>query len=100
MTFESFGVVLWEMFSFAEKPYGDLSNAEVIQYVLQGSILSQPQKCPDEIYELMKQCWKMDPNDRPDFSQVKSCSFNSFLSNSLLTKDWIEIVRHHQTTWN
>ena len=32
--------------------------------------MDQPQRCPPEIYELMRKCWERNPDVRPYFSQV------------------------------
>ena len=42
----SFGVVLWEIFSYAMQPYYGMSNEEVVHYIKDGKVLRQPAKCP------------------------------------------------------
>ena len=32
--------------------------------------MDKPDLCPDEFYEIMKQCWQRNPDDRPLFSQL------------------------------
>jgi len=32
--------------------------------------LQQPERCPDDWYQLMLRCWAADPNDRPKFSEL------------------------------
>ncbi|KAK6619535.1 hypothetical protein RUM43_012292 [Polyplax serrata] len=66
----SFGITLWEMFSFGQQPYGDLKGSEVIKLVEQGERLSRPDKCPEEVYKIMEQCWNFDPSLRPTFAQL------------------------------
>ena len=66
----SFGVVLWEIFSFGIQPYYGKSNEEVIQYVRDGNVLEPPPNCPQEIYDLMADCWAMDPNERPTSDEL------------------------------
>ena len=61
----SFGVVLWEIFSFGAQPYFGFSNEEVVDYVRSGEVLKQPLGAPTEIYDLMVDCWAMEPDDRP-----------------------------------
>merc|ERR1712013_135411 len=35
-----------------------------------GNRMDQPQFCPNEIYLLMRDCWKTLPNERPTFSDI------------------------------
>ena len=42
----SFGVVLWELFSMGLRPYAELSNLEVIQFVQKGKRMDCPPHCP------------------------------------------------------
>lgn len=48
----SFGVVMWEVFSFAATPYSHLDNEAVFRLVVSGTRLEQPPGCPDCFYEL------------------------------------------------
>jgi len=32
--------------------------------------LEQPERCPDDWYQLMLRCWAADPQDRPKFSEL------------------------------
>ena len=42
----SFGVVLWEIFSFGMQPYYGMGNEQVVQYVKECKVLTQPERCP------------------------------------------------------
>ncbi|XP_077981751.1 muscle, skeletal receptor tyrosine-protein kinase-like isoform X2 [Glandiceps talaboti] len=66
----SFGVLLWEVFTYALQPYYGITHTEVVQYVQEGRILPRPDNAPEEMYQLMKQCWRMLPADRPPFHIV------------------------------
>lgn len=66
----SFGVVMWEVFSFALQPYYGLSNEEVTEAIRHGKILHRPDDCPAEIYGIMKECWDMDAKCRPTFDEL------------------------------
>lgn len=61
----SFGIVLWEIFSFGIQPYFSMTNEEVVQHVRNGNVMNCPEGCPQEIYDLMVDCWAMDPTARP-----------------------------------
>ena len=66
----SFGVVLWEIFSFGIQPYFTMSNEEVVKHVRAGKVMSCPEGCPQEIYDLMIDCWAMEPSDRPTAGEI------------------------------
>ena len=66
----SFGVVLWEIFTFGMQPYFSLTNEEVVQHVRDGNVMNCPDDCPEEIYDLMIDCWAMDPAQRPTAAEL------------------------------
>lgn len=68
----SFGVVMWEVFSFALQPYYGRTNEEVTEAIRHGKILNRPDDCPNETYSLMKECWNMEPKSRPTFEELFS----------------------------
>ncbi len=67
----SFGVLLWEVFSFGARPYFDLSNAQVVLQVMRHGLLPCPEKCPEGIYQVMVRCWSKVPSERPLFRVVR-----------------------------
>ncbi|XP_054710314.1 activated CDC42 kinase 1-like [Uloborus diversus] len=63
-----FGVTLWEMFTFGEEPWAAYSGAQILQKIDQeGERLRRPEACPNDIYQLMLQCWAHKSADRPTF---------------------------------
>lgn len=66
----AYGVVLWEIFSHGMQPYYGMGHEEVIYYVRDGHILSCPENCPLELYNLMRLCWSTHALDRPSFSSI------------------------------
>ncbi|CAM9657560.1 unnamed protein product [Lampetra planeri] len=66
----SFGVLLWEIVSLGGTPYCGMTCAELYEKLPQGFRMEKPLSCDDEVYELMRQCWRDRPNERPPFSQV------------------------------
>ncbi|KAL1432155.1 hypothetical protein MTO96_013490 [Rhipicephalus appendiculatus] len=66
----SYGVVLWEIFTFGKQPYYGHSNEEVVKLILQGILLSPPEECPPHVCTLMAGCWKTEPRDRLSFSDI------------------------------
>ncbi|CAB1429508.1 unnamed protein product [Pleuronectes platessa] len=66
----AYGVVLWEIFSHGMQPYYGMGHEEVIYYVRDGHILSCPENCPLELYNLMRLCWSTQSSDRPSFCSI------------------------------
>lgn len=66
----SYGVTLWEMFSYGQQPYGEMRGQEAIDLVERGERLEKPEGCPNEVYQTMEQCWAYRERDRPTFSQL------------------------------
>jgi serine/threonine protein kinase len=66
----SFGVVLWEIFTYGRQPWFELSNQEVIQHVQTGHTLIPPRCCPPEVARLMSGCWLRQPTDRLRIADV------------------------------
>uniref|UniRef100_H2YIT0 Protein kinase domain-containing protein n=1 Tax=Ciona savignyi TaxID=51511 RepID=H2YIT0_CIOSA len=68
----SFGVLLWEMFSFGLQPYCGYSNHEVLDMVSRRQLLTCPDQCPAKVYSLMHECWCGQPSQRPTFADIHS----------------------------
>ncbi|XP_044273155.1 ephrin type-B receptor 4 isoform X2 [Varanus komodoensis] len=68
----SYGIVMWEVMSFGERPYWDMSNQDVINAIEQDYRLPPPTDCPASLHQLMLDCWQKDRNARPRFTQVVS----------------------------
>ncbi|XP_063603462.1 tyrosine-protein kinase transmembrane receptor ROR2-like isoform X1 [Penaeus indicus] len=66
----SFGVVLWEIFSYGLQPYYGYNNQEVIDMIRSRHLLPCPEDCPPRIYALMVECWHETPNRRPTFREI------------------------------
>jgi serine/threonine protein kinase len=64
------GIVIFEIFSRGMIPYFGLSNSEAIEKIVAGQLLAKPEECPEELYDVMKQCWQKNPNDRPTFDKL------------------------------
>ncbi|XP_048108271.1 tyrosine-protein kinase receptor Tie-1 isoform X4 [Alosa alosa] len=66
----SFGVLLWEIVSLGGTPYCGMTCAELYEKLPQGYRMEKPKNCDDEVYELMRQCWRDRPYERPPFQQI------------------------------
>ncbi|XP_051764696.1 tyrosine-protein kinase SYK isoform X4 [Ctenopharyngodon idella] len=67
----SFGVLMWEAYSYGQKPYKGMKGNEVIQMIESGQRMQSPLDCPTEMYNLMLKCWTYKPDERPGFSVVE-----------------------------
>ncbi|NWS28857.1 KSYK kinase, partial [Polioptila caerulea] len=67
----SFGVLMWEAFSYGQKPYKGMKGGEVAQMIERGERMERPEVCPTEVYSLMKLCWTYNVDDRPGFAAVE-----------------------------
>ncbi|XP_065882310.1 fibroblast growth factor receptor 2-like [Dysidea avara] len=91
----SFGIVIWEMFTFGGYPYPSLTNIEVVDAILKGYRMECPNSyllCPLELYALVERCWHADPEHRPSFDML-----TSEISNMIPDHDpthYVEITRY------
>ncbi|XP_063311007.1 tyrosine-protein kinase SYK isoform X1 [Pelobates fuscus] len=67
----SFGVLMWEAYSYGQKPYKGMKGGEVLQMIESGKRMECPIRCPSEIYDLMKKCWTYSNEERPTFATVE-----------------------------
>uniref|UniRef100_A0A1A8NZ00 receptor protein-tyrosine kinase n=1 Tax=Nothobranchius rachovii TaxID=451742 RepID=A0A1A8NZ00_9TELE len=66
----SYGIVMWEVMSYGERPYWDMSNQDVIKAIDEGYRLPPPMDCPMALHQLMLDCWQRERADRPKFGQI------------------------------
>uniref|UniRef100_A0A8D0FY45 Tyrosine-protein kinase n=1 Tax=Strix occidentalis caurina TaxID=311401 RepID=A0A8D0FY45_STROC len=66
----SYGILLWEAFSFGRAPYPKLSLKEVTELLEQGYRMDPPEGCPPTVYALMRSCWELEPGKRPSFKKL------------------------------
>jgi len=45
----SFGVVMWEVFTYGQQPYVGMSNAEVVNFITSQGTLEPPSGCPQKV---------------------------------------------------
>uniref|UniRef100_A0A8C4HUM4 receptor protein-tyrosine kinase n=1 Tax=Dicentrarchus labrax TaxID=13489 RepID=A0A8C4HUM4_DICLA len=66
----SYGIVMWEVVSYGERPYWDMNNQDVIKAMEEGYRLPAPMDCPVVLHQLMLDCWERERAERPTFSQI------------------------------
>ncbi|XP_018414457.1 PREDICTED: ephrin type-A receptor 7 isoform X7 [Nanorana parkeri] len=65
-----YGIVMWEVMSYGERPYWDMSNQDVIKAIEEGYRLPAPMDCPAGLHQLMLDCWQKERGERPKFEQI------------------------------
>uniref|UniRef100_A0A670ZMS9 Activated CDC42 kinase 1 n=2 Tax=Pseudonaja textilis TaxID=8673 RepID=A0A670ZMS9_PSETE len=67
-----FGVTLWEMFTYGQEPWVGLNGSQILHKIdKEGEQLPRPEDCPQDIYNVMLQCWAHKPEDRPTFVALR-----------------------------
>ncbi|XP_008402573.1 ephrin type-A receptor 6-like [Poecilia reticulata] len=68
----SYAIVMWEVMSYGERPYWEMSNQDVILSIEEGYRLPAPIGCPVALHQLMLHCWQKESSQRPSFNNVVS----------------------------
>ena len=68
----SFGVVLWEMYSFGQMPYEGKTGVQTLEYIEQGNRLAMPERATNDVYGIMLECWKYKAEERLTFQDLFS----------------------------
>lgn len=53
-------------------PYPGLPMENLFEYLQAGHRMEKPATCPDELYNIMIQCWKENRCERPFFHELTS----------------------------
>ncbi|KAI8491776.1 Endothelial cell-specific molecule 1 [Branchiostoma belcheri] len=89
----SFGVLLWEIASLGQDPCYDgrtqLSYLQMVGILRQGKRLVMPEGCPEDLYGLMRACWRDVPDTRPTPEELEESLLQ--LTRALLLHDVIEM---------
>lgn len=67
----SFGILLYEIVTFGQMPYPAMTNFQVVQKLAEGFRMQCPANCPKVLYDIMKDCWKENEQDRPTFETLQ-----------------------------
>ena len=67
----SMGIVLYEIITYGRFPYPDMTNKEVLERIQRGYRMPRPMGCPDKLYDMMLDCWREEPAERPTFETLQ-----------------------------
>ena len=66
----SFGIIVWECIA-RKIPYSDMNQMQIaVAVATQDHRPSPPPNCPAPFWQLMQDCWRTRPRDRPSFAEV------------------------------
>jgi serine/threonine protein kinase len=67
----SYGVLLWEIFTYGCIPYPSIQPDEILLKLTSGYRMEKPKECTSYIYEnIMIKCWEYEPKKRPLFNEL------------------------------
>lgn len=66
----SWGITMWELFSYGVQPYRGYGLQEVLKMVRAGYRLEKPEDCSENVFKMLEMCWLPDRNERPTFLQL------------------------------
>lgn len=84
----SYGVLLTEIITYGKMPFPDKTNGQYRQDILNRKALHPPADSPDGISDIMRMCWRYQPQSRPSFCEIER--FLMDLLNPLLGDDAVE----------
>ena len=67
----SFGIFLYELITYGRFPYPGMNNAQVLKALQTGYRMPCPMGCPEQLYEIMMECWRDGATSRPTFETLQ-----------------------------
>eukprot|EP00123_Amoebidium_parasiticum_P015884 comp23193_c0_seq1/m.37624 comp23193_c0_seq1/g.37624 ORF comp23193_c0_seq1/g.37624 comp23193_c0_seq1/m.37624 type:complete len:838 (-) comp23193_c0_seq1:497-3010(-) len=76
----SYAVTMWELFTDCDmSPYAGWNVPTLVADLEEGRRLEQPRNCPKILYDLMLECWAIEPTHRPSFSELACQTADMFI---------------------
>ena len=69
----AFGVTMWEIFTLCKRqPHDGTPDSEIIRDALRETnrLLEKPEFCKEDIYSIMRMCWRLNTNERASFNTI------------------------------
>eukprot|EP00914_Ancora_sagittata_P013128 GHVO01025579.1.p1 GENE.GHVO01025579.1~~GHVO01025579.1.p1 ORF type:complete len:699 (+),score=42.80 GHVO01025579.1:45-2141(+) len=67
----SYGVLLWEIFTLGGSPYPSVPVEKLFDLLLHGHRMEPPPYSTSDMYNIMLQCWRQTPEERPSFPHLR-----------------------------
>ena len=77
----SFGILLFELITYGRPPYPGLDNTEVLEALTTGFCMPRPKGCPEQLYNIMRDCWRDNATTRPTFESLHWRMDNFYVEN-------------------
>uniref|UniRef100_A0A8C5X7N8 receptor protein-tyrosine kinase n=1 Tax=Malurus cyaneus samueli TaxID=2593467 RepID=A0A8C5X7N8_9PASS len=90
----SYGIVMWEVLAYGERPYWNMTNRDVINSVEEGYRLPAPMGCPSTLHQLMLDCWQKERSERPRFAQIVG-----ILDKLIRNPDHLKVASRTRAVW-
>ncbi|XP_060900284.1 activated CDC42 kinase 1-like isoform X2 [Labrus mixtus] len=91
-----FGVTLWEMFTHGQEPWLGLNGSQILHKIdKEGERLPKPEDCPQDIFNVMQQCWAQKPDDRPTFVALREFLLETMPTDMCALQDFDEADKLH-----
>ncbi|KAM7434861.1 hypothetical protein ABFA07_015132 [Porites harrisoni] len=68
----SYGVVLYEILTVGGSPYPDINARKIAQKLQEGYRMPKPKHVEIKLYQIMLDCWRENPVDRPTFERLRN----------------------------
>ncbi|XP_041072303.1 tyrosine kinase, non-receptor, 2b isoform X7 [Carcharodon carcharias] len=87
-----FGVTLWEMYTYGQEPWIGLNGSQILHKIdKEGERLQRPEDCPQDIYNVLLQCWAHKPDDRPTFVALRDFLIEAQPTDMRALQDFSEV---------
>ncbi|CAH3193948.1 unnamed protein product, partial [Porites evermanni] len=68
----SYGVLLYETLTVGGSPYPDINARKIAQKLQEGYRMPKPKHVEIKLYQIMLDCWRENPVDRPTFERLRN----------------------------
>ncbi|XP_036376514.1 receptor-type tyrosine-protein kinase FLT3, partial [Megalops cyprinoides] len=70
----AYGILLWEIYSLGVTPYPGIKVDQNFYLLIEnGYQMDRPYYASSSVYQIMRLCWALEPQDRPAFSKLVAC---------------------------